>query len=189
MGSPEQLSSADRRLYSLLEPREHAGRQYVGLKAEHSAEIGRLLKEWGVRHEVGPLELYEAGVPVLHAQEMAAWAEAVPDWSGALDQTAHDWARAQRARGWAVFVRGNPLPPMRPTMELYATPYYDVGIGAPRPGWVLYEPRKGWRHSREISTVSTVELAARRTEVQIAAAVLGVAALGGVIWLVLKARD
>ncbi len=189
MGSSEQLSSSDRRLYTLLEPRQQAGYRYAGLKREHRGEIEGVLAEWGVRDEVGALELYEAGVPVLHAQEMASWATAVPDWSGSLDQTAYDWARVQRARGWGVFVRGNPLPPMRPTLELYATPYYDVGLGAARPGWVLYEPKGGWRHSGEISTASTVELAVRRTEVQIAAAVLGVAALGGVIWLVLKARD
>lgn len=186
MQSHGQYESSDRRLYSLLEQREHEGLKYARLKREHVGEVESVLGEWGIRSELGPMELVEAGLPVLHVQEMAALAEAVPDWSGTLDQTAAEWAAEQRARGWGVFLRGNPLPPMRPSMELYATPYYDVGIAAVRPGWVLYEPRGGWRHSKEISGTSTIELAARRTDARIAAGVLGVALLGGVIWLVRK---
>jgi hypothetical protein len=179
--------SADRRLSAMLEPAAHGGRRYPRLKAEHTAEIRGVLDEWGVETEYGPLDYVRAGLPLFHVAEMAALVVGVPDWRRSLDQTVGAWVDEQRARGWGVLVRGNPLPPQRPSMELYATRYADVAFDAARPGWVLHEPRGGWRDSREVAEASAAGLAVKQHPWAVAALV-GVTLAAGVT-LALLMRD
>jgi hypothetical protein len=172
---------------AMLEPAAHGDRRYPRLKAEHQFEIRGVLDEWGVRDEYGPLDFAAAGLPPFHVAELAAFMVGEPDWRRQLDQTVGAWVDEQRRLGRGVLVRGNPLPPMRPFMEMYATRYADVAFDAVRPGWVLYEPTGGWQDSREVVESSAVELAVKQHP-RTVAGVVGVAVLGAVT-LALLMRD
>jgi hypothetical protein len=182
-----QYESADSRMSAMLEPAAHGERSYPRLKVEHQAEIRKVLDEWGVRTDYGPLDFAKAGLAPFHVAELAAFMVGEPDWSRQLDRTVGEWVDEQRHLGRGVLVRGNPLPPMRPTIEMYATHYADVAFDAARPGWVLHEPAKGWQSSREVVQSSAVELAVKQHPWTVAG-VVGVAVLGGVT-LALLMRD
>lgn len=160
--SENPYAVSDKLLAGMLEERPVAGHNMFALKPEFQAEIESRLSEWVVAKESTSVELREAGMSVQHALEAFAVIFALRDREHHLDgKRVSDWATEQKEKGRAVFVRGNPLPPMRENLEVYATAYLEIAKDVQQPGWILYEPPDGWKNIAELTESSSVELAIR----------------------------
>ena len=157
----QKYAASDAHMGSLLERRKALDVEYFALQPAAVPELQRALNEWNPTEHLTELELMSAGYPVLKTMEMLDMVRAEPAAGVVLRKSVAHWAEQQRAKGRGVLVKGNPLPPARPYLVVYATKYLDVATGGDNPGWVLYEPKDGWRDSSELAETSNLQLAIR----------------------------